>query len=56
MVGMAKSLGRDPQVESLLRSRKAELGLPGNVRGQSIGHSLGEMVGRTIGRGLGIGI
>jgi Ti-type conjugative transfer relaxase TraA len=54
MIGMAKNLGRDPQVESLLRNRKAELGLPSHVRDQGIGHSLGEMVGRTIGRGLGI--
>jgi hypothetical protein len=56
MVGMAKDLGRDPQVESLLRNRKADLGLPGHVRDGGIGHRLGEMIGRTIGRGLGIGM
>ncbi|HTU13039.1 MAG TPA: Ti-type conjugative transfer relaxase TraA [Allosphingosinicella sp.] len=56
MIGMANNLGRDPQVESLLRNRKADLGLPGHVRDQGIGHSLGEKIGRTIGRGLGIGM
>jgi hypothetical protein len=56
MIGMANNLGRDPQVESLLRNRKADLGLPGHARDQGVGHSLGEMIGRTIGRGLGIGM
>jgi Ti-type conjugative transfer relaxase TraA len=56
MVGMAKGLSRDPQVESLLRNRKEDLGLPGHVRDHGIGHSLGEMIGRTLGRGIGIGM
>jgi Ti-type conjugative transfer relaxase TraA len=56
MMGMAKSLERDPQVESLLRNRKADLGLPGHARDHGIGHSLGDMIGRTLGRGLGIGM
>lgn len=36
---MAKSAQRDPQVESLLRGRRAELGLPSEM-------------GRSVGRGL----
>ncbi|MBN8808261.1 MAG: Ti-type conjugative transfer relaxase TraA [Sphingomonas sp.] len=55
MLGMAKALERDPQVESILRNRKAQLGLP-EVPGRSVAQSLGEMVGRTCGRGLGIGM
>jgi len=51
MGAMAKSLERDPQVESLLRGRRAELGLPSNM-GRSVGQGLSEYLGR--GRGLGI--
>jgi hypothetical protein len=36
MGAMAKSLERDPQVESLLRGRRAELGLPVEM-GRSVG-------------------
>lgn len=53
MLGMAKSLERDPQVESILRIRKAELGLPA-VQSRGIGHSLVDMVGRGRSRGLGL--
>lgn len=53
MAGMAKGLERDPQVESLLRQRKVELGIGGRERGGSIGHDLAEMVG--LGRGRGVG-
>ena len=55
MIGMAKSLERDPQVESILRNRKAQLGLPGMTE-RSIGQSLADMVGRGRSRGIGIGM
>ena len=55
MLGMAKSLERDPQVESLLRIRKGELGLPAMPM-RSVGQSLGDMVGTGRSRGLGIGM
>lgn len=42
MLGMAKSLERDPQVESLLRVRKGELGLPA-MPTRSVGQSLADM-------------
>lgn len=45
MIGMAKGLERDPQVESILRNRKAQLGLPA-MSERSIGQSLADMVGR----------
>ncbi|WP_299111297.1 Ti-type conjugative transfer relaxase TraA [uncultured Bradyrhizobium sp.] len=53
MIGMAKSLERDPQVESILRIRKGELGLPATPN-RSIGHSLAEMIGWRRTRGLGV--
>ncbi|WP_168073340.1 Ti-type conjugative transfer relaxase TraA [Caulobacter sp. SSI4214] len=53
MGAMAKGLERDPQVESLLRGRRAELGLPSNI-GRSIGQGLTEYLGLGRGRGLGI--
>ena len=55
MIGMAKSLERDPQVESILRNRRAQLGLP-EADGRSVGQSLAEMIGRGRSRGLGIGM
>ena len=55
MVGMAKRLERDPQVESILRNRKADLGLPA-VGSRGVGQTLAEMVGRGLGKGLGIGM
>jgi hypothetical protein len=55
MIGMAKSLERDPQVESILRIRKAELGLPA-MPNRSVGQALADMVGRGRSRGLGIGM
>ncbi len=55
MLGMAKSLERDPQVESLLRIRKGELGLP-PIPSRSVGQSLVDMVGDMRSRGLGIGM
>lgn len=53
MGAMAKSLERDPQVESLLRGRRAELGLPSNM-GRTVGQGLIEYLGIGRGRGLGI--
>ena len=55
MLGMAKSLERDPQVESILRNRKAQLGLP-DVPARSVGQSLADIAGRGRSRGLGIGM
>jgi Ti-type conjugative transfer relaxase TraA len=53
MRNMAKALHRDPQLESLLRNRTAELGLK-SQQGASISHDLQEWLGRS--RGLGIGM
>ncbi len=55
MMGMAKGLERDPQVESILRNRKVQLSL-GNSTGASVGRELEQMIGRTRSRGLGIGM
>jgi hypothetical protein len=53
MAGMAKSLERDPQVESILRNRKVELGLEMST-GRSIGADLMDHLGLGRGRGLGL--
>ncbi|AZS22319.1 Ti-type conjugative transfer relaxase TraA [Caulobacter sp. FWC26] len=53
MGAMAKNLERDPQIESLLRGRRAELGLPPEI-GRSIGRGLIEYLGIGRGRGLGV--
>jgi len=53
MGAMAKSLERDPQVESLLRSRRPELGLPAEI-GRSVGQGLSDYLGIGRGRGLGL--
>lgn len=53
MGAMAKSLERDPQVDSLLRGRRAELGLPSDM-GRTVGRGLTEYLGIGRGRGLGI--
>ncbi|OYX00179.1 MAG: conjugal transfer protein TraA, partial [Caulobacter vibrioides] len=53
MGAMAKGLERDPQVESLLRGRRVELGLPSNTA-RSVGQGLTEYLGIGRGRGLGI--
>ena len=55
MIGMAKGLERDPQVESLLRNRRVQLGLPAHSV-ESVGRALGEMIGRGRSRGLEIGM
>ncbi len=48
---MAKSLHRDPQLESLLQSRRADLGLKSSATG-SLSHDLQQYLGR--GRSMGI--
>jgi len=53
MGAMAKGLERDPQVESLLRARRPELGLPVEM-GRSIGQGLSDYLGIGRGRGLGL--
>ena len=55
MIGMAKSLERDPQVESILRIRKGELGLPA-MSNRSVGQALSDMIGRGRSRGVSIGM
>ena len=52
MMDMAKSLHRDPQLESLLRNRRAELGLSPRSR-ESLSHELAEHLGLSRSRGLG---
>lgn len=55
MIGMAKSLERDPQVESILRNRRQALGLPSAIK-QGVGRELADMMARTRSRGLDIGM
>lgn len=61
MSGMAKSLERDPQVESILRNRRVQLGLnsagcAGCAGCAGVGRELADMIGRRRGRGLNIGM
>ena len=51
MGDLAKSLHRDPQLESILRNRKRELGIPLDM-GRSVGHSLLNHLGLGRSRGL----
>jgi Ti-type conjugative transfer relaxase TraA len=53
MMDMAKSLHRDPQLESLLRNRRTELGLSPRGR-ESLSHELAEHLGLSRGRGIGL--
>ncbi len=55
MGDMAKSLERDPQLESLLANRKRELGI-GIESGRSLGRELAFTHGIDLGRGRGIGL
>ncbi|MGH7022555.1 MAG: AAA family ATPase, partial [Caulobacteraceae bacterium] len=55
MGAMAKSLERDPQLESILAGRKQQLGITFET-GRSIGRSLAMAIGFDMGRGRGIGI
>ncbi|MBY0284272.1 MAG: Ti-type conjugative transfer relaxase TraA [Sphingomonas sp.] len=52
MVGMAKSLHRDPQLESLLKNRIKDLGI-GSSTGASLSHDLQQLPSLWRGRGLG---
>ena len=55
MGNMARSLERDPQMESLLAARKAQLGI-GMDSGRSLGRALAfsQGIDFELGRGLGI--
>ena len=55
MGAMAKGLERDPQVDSLLRNRRRELGIGAEI-GRSLSHDLSLYYGLGRGRGLGIGM
>ena len=55
MGDMAKSLERDPHLESILANRKRELGVSFES-GRRLGHELAFTHGIDIGRGRGIGI
>ncbi|MGB3469548.1 MAG: Ti-type conjugative transfer relaxase TraA [Erythrobacter sp.] len=55
MGNMAKSLERDPQLESILANRKLELGISFDS-GRSLGRELAFNHGIDLGRGRGIGI
>ena len=55
MGDMAKSLERDPQMESLLANRKAALGIDLEA-GRRLGAALAPSHGLDLGRGRGIGI
>jgi len=52
MLARAKSLQRDPQLESLLRNRRIELGLKAGSAG-SLSHELAEHLSLSRGRGIG---
>ncbi|MFA6117623.1 MAG: Ti-type conjugative transfer relaxase TraA [Sphingomonas sp.] len=55
MVGMAKSLEKDPQLDSILANRKAELGITFST-GRSMSAELALNHGIDLGPGLGIGM
>ncbi|MBV9557023.1 MAG: Ti-type conjugative transfer relaxase TraA, partial [Pseudolabrys sp.] len=55
MGDMARSLERDPQLESLLANRKRELGISFES-GRRLGHELAFTHGLDLGRGRGLGI
>ncbi len=55
MGNMAKSLERDPQMESLLANRKRELGIAFDS-GRSLGRELAFTHGIDFGRGRGLGL
>lgn len=53
---MAKGLERDPQVESILAGKKAQLGIGGLGFTASLTRQLAISIGVDLGRGLGIGL
>lgn len=59
MSGLAKSLERDPQAESIVRNRSKELGIGRELRqGQSVGRELQDEMtrGQRLSRGIGMGM
>ena len=57
MGDMARSLERDPQLESILAARKsAQLGLEGFGREESLTRRLAMSIGFDLGRGRGLGL
>ena len=56
MGAMAKGLERDPQLESILAGKKAQLGIGGLELGGSLTRQLAISIGFDLGRGLGIGL
>lgn len=52
MRGLARELQRDPQMESILRNRKRELGIDQSLHGKSLGRELERQLDR--GRDLGL--
>jgi len=55
MGDMARSLERNPQLESILANRKRELGISSDS-GRSLGRALAFSQGIDFGRGRGIGL
>lgn len=55
MGAMAKSLERDPQLESVLAIRKQQLGI-GHLQTDSVRRSLAMSIGYDLGRGRGLGL
>lgn len=55
MGAMAKSLERDPQLESLLAARKQQLGIGVEI-GRGLGRDLATSIGFDMGRGRGLGV
>ena len=53
MAGMAKSLERDAQVESLLRGRRQDLGIGTNM-GRDVARDLAASVPADLGKNLGM--
>ena len=56
MGDMAKALQRDPQLESILAGRKAQLGIGGIEMGGSLTRQLALSIGFDLGRGRGLGL
>jgi hypothetical protein len=54
MGAMAKGLERDPQLESILAGKKAQLGIDGLDLGGRLTRQLAISIGFDLGRGLGI--
>lgn len=54
MMGLSKQFERCPQLESILRSRKADLGISWSI-GKSVGQQLADVIGMGRGRGIEIG-